>query len=615
LPVRVAVVGGGIAGLAAADVLHDRGFEVVVLEARDRIGGRIHTVDGVDLGAHWIHSTEGNPIAALARRFNADTIFVGGDSTYTGGWDHLRLCDADGRTLNPDEKLFSILVADEVRDRLDALRRQRAAANLPDLAIRDALALAIEGMDLSDEARVAVEWHVALSARDDCAAELDSLSFMWWDDGYEVYGYGDSVFARGYQVLTTGLAEGLDIRLAHVVREIHHGGANGRPVQIVTNHGVIDADVVIVTLPLGVLKAGGVSFVPPLPAAKQAAIDRLGMGALTKVVAWFDEPFWDRHQYVVGRHRLCLRDGSPTTVLNLWATHRLPALVIVIGGETARAIESASNQATRDWATAVVRDVFGTDAAVPARVAVTGWNGDPYSRGAYSFITHGASPADLEVLAEPVGDTLLFAGEHTNRHHWGCAHGAYTSGLREAARIAGDPSIVPPRHFTENKRWRDMMLRASRFFNLVSRSIETDEMRRRLGVLQASDVFSIVPEAEIKVLAPMFQTATFESGGVICREGDTANQVFVIADGDVDIVVGGRSVARLGRGGVFGEYGMFEEGVRTATVVAHTPTSLLTLDYQRFRSFLLAFPEAMLALMKLTVNRLLAAQRSPTANR
>jgi len=65
--------------------------------------------------------------------------------------------------------------------------------------------------------------------------DQDALSFMWWDDGYEVYGYGDSVFARGYQVLTTGLAEGLDIRLAHVVREIHHGGANGRPVQIVTN--------------------------------------------------------------------------------------------------------------------------------------------------------------------------------------------------------------------------------------------------------------------------------------------------------------------------------------------------------------------------------------------
>src|SRR5262245_41248091 len=231
---RVAVVGGGIAGLAAADALQERGFEVTVFEARDRLGGRIHTVDGIDLGAHWIHSTEGNPVATLARRFNADTIFVGGDSTYTGGWDHLRLCDGDGRTLSPDEKVFSILVADEVRDRLDALRRQRTAARLPDLSIREALQLAIDGMDLSDEARVAVEWHVALSARDDCAADMDALSFLWWDDGYEVYGYGDSVFARGYGVLIEGLADSLDVRLAHVVHEIQHGRSDDPAVRLLT---------------------------------------------------------------------------------------------------------------------------------------------------------------------------------------------------------------------------------------------------------------------------------------------------------------------------------------------------------------------------------------------
>ena len=87
---RIVVVGAGLAGLAAASALARKGLEVEVIEARTRVGGRLHTVDGVDLGAHWIHGTEGNPITNLARRVGLPTVFVGGDPTYTGGWEHTR---------------------------------------------------------------------------------------------------------------------------------------------------------------------------------------------------------------------------------------------------------------------------------------------------------------------------------------------------------------------------------------------------------------------------------------------------------------------------------------------------------------------------------------------
>jgi len=167
-------------------------------------------------------------------------------------------------------------------------------------------------------------------------------------------------------------------------------------------------------------------------------------------------------------------------------------------------------------------------------------------------MANGASPADIDVLAEPIGP-LCFAGEHTNRHHWGCAHGAYTSGLREAARIAADPAILPPRHFTETRRWRDLMLRTSRFFHLVTRSLETTEMRRRLDVLKETTVFGVVPETELRVLASMFQVATVENAAVICRQGDRAEHMYVIADGAVDVVVDGRRVRRLQRGAIVGE--------------------------------------------------------------
>lgn len=138
-PRRVIIVGAGIAGLAAARTLVDHGVEVVGLEARDRAGGRCWTQNGIDLGAHWIHGTEGNPLTNLARRNALDTLFVGGDSSYSGGWDHIVLHGESGRRLSYVEKMRSILLADEVRDELDVLRRRRVAVGESDISYREAV--------------------------------------------------------------------------------------------------------------------------------------------------------------------------------------------------------------------------------------------------------------------------------------------------------------------------------------------------------------------------------------------------------------------------------------------------------------------------------------------
>jgi CRP-like cAMP-binding protein len=299
--------------------------------------------------------------------------------------------------------------------------------------------------------------------------------------------------------------------------------------------------------------------------------------------------------------------GNPTMAISLWKTHRVPALVLITGGSLARELERVSDAEAAAWGERVVRDLFGADAPRASSVERTRWDADPFARGSYAYIPVGATPADIDALAAPAGGRLFFAGEATYRHHWAGAHGAYASGLREAARLLADPSILPQRHFTENRRWRDMTLRATRLFNVLSASVSPEDVEERARLLRSGDVFAVVPPNEIKVLATMFEPRAFGDGEVVFREGDPATEVYAIIDGRMEVSLSdGWIVATLGAGQVVGEYGMFGPGKRTATVISKGPSRVLALDYQRFHRFLLAFPESSLALLRLTVERLIA---------
>ncbi len=195
--------------------------------------------------------------------------------------------------------------------------------------------------------------------------------------------------------------------------------------------------------------------------------------------------------------------------------------------------------------------------------------------------------------------------------HWACMHSAYVSGLREAARLTGDQSLMPSRNFTENRRWREMLQRANRFFNMAGRDVDPEEARARVEVLAGSAMFESISAGDLKVLAMMFERRQLADGEILCRAGEPADSVFAVADGEIDVYLPdvARPVARRRRGDIVGEHGLFLPGGRSATLRASGPTSVLTLDYEHFRRFLLAFPQSMLSLFGQSV-REAQAQRA-----
>ncbi len=607
-PSSVLVVGAGIAGLTAAQSLQKLGHAVTVLEARNRIGGRIWTdSDGVDLGAHWIHGTEGNPITELVEQLEIPHSYVGGDSSYTGGFDSLTLFGPDRQISPATVKNRTLELADKLLHELERraeIARRSGHPDVPLAAVIDQI-IAEAGHTHDDEQ--AIRYHLNVILREDVGEDPGGLSFKFWEDGYRVYGYGDSVLHGGYQAVVEALAEDLTIELETVVRRIDTGDGS-TPVRVTTDLGVHEADRVLVTVPLGVLKSNEIEFSPPLPETKRRAIDRVGFGTLNKIALHYDRIFWPAEQYVFGY--LCREtDSYPTVVISMWKSHGKPILVLLLGASLGRDLESWTDAEVQDYAIGVVRDIFGTNTPEPRHVSRTAWSSDPYALGSYACIGVDASPRDLDSLAEPVGARLFFAGEATNSYHWGCVHSAYESGLREAARIADDPSIYSPPSTETSRRQRRDIDRMKRFARMRMKHLSFDCLRARVACLSDGvdpfgvPLFAPLVDADLETLASMFDELTYAPGDPIFREDDTAHGVYVVAEGDVEVDFGGvYDRAVLARGSILGGHDLFFDA-RTAAVTAVTAVRLYYLDHYRYKTFLYAFPDVMMMMLADLVTR------------
>lgn len=435
----VVVLGAGMAGLSAARSLAETGRRVLVVEARDRVGGRIFTrragSETVELGAEFIHGRPAE-LWALVAEAGLTTVERTGDRVvFSGG----EVCvDEDGaEEEQEDDPMFAPVEAlkDYAGPDLSFADYLESSGVAPEL--RGAALGYVEGFNAADATQAS---SVALGAQQRAEDEIEG-DRLWHIEG-------------GYDLLPAFLAErirasGGEIRLNTAAASIDW--QPGR-VEVRTSAGHFRAAQCIVALPLAVLQAGGVAF-QPQPAGLSTALGRLREGPVCRFTLVFRTAFWRSKPEFEHLSFLLTPESRPGV---WWTAHPGESATITgwVGGPRALPLLELADDELGARACTILAEAWSLPMAL-LRAELLGvhrhdWQADPYALGAYTWLPVGAldAPSAPETLAQPVEGTLFFAGEHTDTTaHWGTVHAALRSGLRAAEQAIAAPRFQNLRLF------------------------------------------------------------------------------------------------------------------------------------------------------------------------
>jgi monoamine oxidase len=417
---RVVIIGGGVAGLSAASALVRVGCNVTLLEAKDHLGGRIHTVKDdnltIELGAEFLHGES----QTIANAIKAAEL-----STHTISDDYQVFQNGHFKRVNLLEKISKIIHHINIRHR--------------DCSFEGFLDTQMLHPDDRNHAINFVEgFHAAqpqaISAHSIRRGEYAAEHMRNTKQGRINEGYGalvdfleSEIRAHGGKLVTNAAVEKVRWQPGHVEVTFHHG-----------DHEILKADAAVITLPLGVLKAGAVEFEPPL-AVKQEAIEQLQFGNVIKIIFQFRERWWPHFGFM----------AAPDEVFPTWWTDpRAPILTGWAGGPKADLLLKYSSAQLKQFGLKTLALLFPKHTEEISRHFISAytfdWTHDPCTRGAYSYVP--VNGLDLpKLLGAPMADTLFFAGEATvTDAQTGTVFGAFETGLRAGRELLATIADTSP---------------------------------------------------------------------------------------------------------------------------------------------------------------------------
>ncbi|KNC84268.1 hypothetical protein SARC_03516 [Sphaeroforma arctica JP610] len=478
----VIIIGAGKAGAAATRDLTTRGCKVVVVEARDRVGGRAHIIQDwgsgfpLDTGGTYIHggSVDNSVRWVAEKKLGLKTIESGGDSAYIGPEDRMKWTKAsNGEAYTEGVMELGWAAYEDWWECVAKLEADRLAKGQQDVSLAWATNEVMNGFLMRDDTFVKMAEmntdttyllfiHLNKVFEGDWGLPLSQFKLFGFKDDYHwrTIEEGDRVIVGGMQQVPAALLKDINLVLNYRVTRIDYIDTKN---PIITVEGTSGEDrnitsgiTIISTLPLEILTARDVEFVAPLPANKRLSTNRRGIARLNNLHLEFPSRFWEED---LGTMTLVPQESDPRhdaflgewiwtgSLLQIKGKHDStdaksdtyqPALSFFWASDDYWH-ESLSDKELKNMALKKLIMRYGKENVLePTSYIASRWNTDPYTKLAYSGLRLYSTKEDWENLAAPINNALFFAGEHTNLDgRYQTLDGAYDSGIRAAKEVAG----------------------------------------------------------------------------------------------------------------------------------------------------------------------------------